>query len=395
MSSILHPLYIILIFACCHTALSETQATAPTETEAESLSIAGLEDNERPLKYMFSTDRLNVALSYSALFQGAIGDGESGGSGELSLSGHWTFVGEEYPSRLLERIGAERDGLLALKFRLRHRHALLENSAAELGANIGAILGTTDGFSDSGFEIPDLYIQHIFHDGRIELRYGQLSVESRLDSHALRGAKKAFLNRVFSTNPTVAFPRFGAGATARWQINDHFDLTYALTQVQASKTGAQVDFDLNSGNLFTAIQPGFTWRGDGTENHIQAMFWGSDSTEDFGEDYGFSCGFEHHFDDNEKSLFTRFSNSNGSQTDLNKMAVIGFGSNMRENDLLGFGVGAGQSSDSSDIQGVFETFYRYQGPFNIQITPNVQLLVGDGLRKDFAMVLGLRGHIEF
>ena len=125
------------------------------------------------------------------------------------------------------------------------------------------------------------------------------------------------------------------------------------------------------------------------------MFWGSDSTEDFGEDYGFSCGFEHHFDDNEKSLFARFSNSNGSQTDLNKMAVIGFGSSMRENDLLGFGVGAGQSSDSSDIQGVFETFYRYQGPFNIQITPNVQLLVGDGLRKDFAMVLGLRGHIEF
>ncbi|PQJ28475.1 carbohydrate porin [Rubritalea profundi] len=375
--------------------MSETQATAPTGVEGESLSIAGLEDNELPLKYIFSTDRLNVALSYSALFQGAIGDSESGGSGELSLAGRWTFVGEEYPSRLLERIGGERDGLLALKFRLRHRHALLENSAAELANNIGAILGTTDGFSDSGFEIPDLYIQHILHDGRIELRYGQLSVESRLDSHALRGAKKAFLNRVFSTNPTVAFPRFGAGATARWQINDNFDLTYALTQVQASKTGAQVDFDLNSGNIFTAIQPGFTWLGDGTENHIQAMFWGSDSTEEREEDYGFSCGFEHHFDDNEKSLFARFSNSNGSQTDLNKMAVVGFGSNMRENDFLGFGVGAGQSSDTADIQGVFETLYRYQGPFNIQITPNAQLLVGDGLRKNFAMVVGLRGHIEF
>lgn len=368
---------------------------APVEASTDELSLAGLQNNDKPLRYMFTTDRLNVALGYSALFQGAIGDGETGGSGELSLSGYWTFVGEKYPSRLLERIGAERDGLLALKFRLRHRHALLENSAAELAGNIGSILGTTDGFSDSGFEIPDLYIQHIFHEGKIELRYGQLSVESRLDSHALRGAKKAFLNRVFSTNPTVAFPRFGAGATARWQINDNFDLTYALTQVQASKTGAQVDFDLSSGNFFTAIQPGFSWRGDGTENHIQAMFWGSDSTEELQEDYGFSCGFEHHFHDNDKSLFLRYSNSNGNQTDLDRMAVIGFGSNMRENDLVGFGLGAGRSADSTQVQGVFETFYRYQGPLDIQITPNVQLLIGNGLRSDYALVVGLRGHVEF
>lgn len=376
-------------------SLPSSAEEAPTELATDELSLAGLQNNEQPLKYMFSTDRLNVALSYSALFQGAIGDGESGGSGELSLAGHWTFIGEKYPSRLLERIGAERDGLLALKFRLRHRHDLLENSAAELGGNIGSILGTTDGFSDSGFEIPDLYIQHIFHEGKIELRYGQLSVESRLDSHALRGAKKAFLNRVFSTNPTVAFPRFGAGATARWQINDYFDLTYALTQVQASKTGAQVDFDLNSGNLFSAIQPGFTWRGDGTENHIQAMLWASDSTDDFEEDYGFSCGFEHHFDDNQKSLFVRASSSNGSQTDLDRMAVIGFGANRRDNDLAGIGIGAGRSSDTSVIQGVLETFYRYQGPFDIQITPNFQLLIGDGMRGDFAFVAGLRGHLDF
>ncbi|MEO1857917.1 MAG: hypothetical protein ABGY95_11225 [Rubritalea sp.] len=385
------------------TAASTLLVSQPTQliaeevsaVETEELSLAGLQENDKPLKYMFATDRLNMALSYSALFQAAIGDGESGGAGELSIAGHWTFVGEKYPSRLLERIGAARDGLLALKFRLRHRHALLENSAAQLGGNIGSILGTTDGFSDSGFEIPDLYIQHIFHEGKIELRYGQLSVESRLDSHALRGAKKAFLNRVFSTNPTVAFPRFGAGATARWQLNDHFDLTYALTQVQASKTGDQVDFDLNSGNLFTAIQPGFTWRGDGTENHIQAMLWASDSTEDFEEDYGFSCSFEHHFDDNEKSLFVKLSNSNGNQTDLDRMAVIGFGANVRENDLVGFGLGAGRSSDTSDIQGVFETFYRHQGPLDIQITPNVQLLAGDGIRGNFAFVAGLRGHLDF
>ncbi len=393
MRTVLHSFYFILAAVLCQAAMGET--SAPTELEAEELSIAGLQDNERPLKYMFSTDRLSVALSYSALVQGSLGDGAAGASGELALFGHWVFIGEKYPSRLLQRIGGEGAGLLSLKFRLRQRHALMESSAAELGGDIGAYLGTTDGFSDSGFEIPDCYIQHIFHEGKIEIRYGQLSVESRLDSHALRGAKKAFLNRVFSTNPTVAFPRFGAGATARWQLNDHFDFTYALTQVQASKTGAQVDFELASGNLFSAVQAGYTWLGDESENHIQAMFWGADSTDDFEEDYGMSLGFEHHFDDSEKSLFFRLSSSNGSQTDLDRMAVIGFGANMRENDLIGFGVGAGQSSDTGIVQGVLEGFYRYQTPYKFAITPDLQLHIGEGLRGDFAVVAGLRAHIEF
>jgi hypothetical protein len=395
MRTILHPLYFILATALCHTALGKPVTSDPTAVEGDELSIAGLQDNERPLKYMFSTDRLSVGISYSALVQGSIGDGESGASGELALFGQWVFIDDEYPSQLLQRIGAEETGLLSLKFKLRQRHALLEDSTAELSGNIGSFLGTTDGFSDRGLEIPELYIQHIFHEGKVEVRYGQISVESRLDGHALRGAKKYFLNRVFSTNPTVAFPRFGAGATARWQYNDQFDFTYALTQVQASKTGAQVDFELDSSNVFTAFQSGFTWLGDESENHIQAMVWASDATDDSEEDYGVSLGFEHHFDEKNKSLFLRFSSSNGSQTDLDQMAVVGFGASIREDDLIGFGVGAGRSSDTGVVQGVLEGFYRYQTPYKFSITPDLQLHLGKGLRGDFSVIAGVRAHIEF
>jgi hypothetical protein len=77
------------------------------------------------------------------------------------------------------------------------------------------------------------------------------------------------------------------------------------------------------------------------------------------------------------------------------MAVIGFGANIREDDLIGYGIGVAQSSNTNVVQGVFETFYRYQGPFNIQMTPNVQLIIGDGMRGDFSVVAGLRGHVEF
>ena len=364
--------------------------------EKDKLSLAGLEGIDRPLKFIFSNERLDVGISYSALFQAAIGHGETAGSGELRIGGRLIFVDEKYPSRLLESLGVENDGLFSLKFAVRHRHALLDLSAAELSPTVGSFLGSTDGFSDRGFEIPELYLQQVFSDGRIELRYGQLSVEDRLDGHAMRSAQKAFLNRVFSTNPTVAFPRFGAGSTIRWQVNDKLDVTYALTQVQASKTGAQVDFELSSGQLFTGLQTGYTWDGQNEIDYrLQFLGWAADGTDEATEDFGFSFGYEMHSEENSKSLFSRFSYSTGQQTDLDRMATIGVGENRRENDLLGIAVGAGRSSLSPDYQGVIEVFYRYQTNFGLQLTPDIQLHVGDGVRKGFALIPGLRGRMDF
>lgn len=369
---------------------------APRAVENEDLSLAGLKNIEKPSRSLLSTDRFELALTYNALVQAALHAGDTGGSGELHLGGRWVFINQDFPSKLVERLGGTSDGLLCLKFRLRHRHRILDESASSLSGRIGAFLGTTDGFSDSGFEIPDLYIQQIFHDGKFELRYGQLDVEARLDSHAMRSSKKAFLNRVFSTNPTVAFPRFGAGGTARWQATEHFDLTYALTQVQASKSGTQVDFDLNANDLFTALQAGFTWgEEESTQSHIQFMAWAADSTKDEAEDYGLSVGYETHFGDSDKTVFVRLSSGQGKQSDLDRMAVIGYGESFRENDLLGVGIGTGRSSDNNDIQGVLEVFYRYQAPFNIEITPDIQFLVGEGLKGDYDIVAGLRGIVSF
>ncbi|MFC5050779.1 carbohydrate porin [Rubritalea spongiae] len=364
--------------------------------EADALSLGGLQNNETPSRSIFSKDRFDIALSYSALVQGALGEGESGGSGEAAFSGRYVFVDETYPSRLLNKLGVESDGSLSLKFRFRQRHKLLDISAAELALPIGSILGTTDGFSNSGFEIPDFYIQHVFHQGKVELRYGQITVESRIDGHALRSAKTAFLNRVFSTNPTVAFPRFGAGATTRWQVNDHFSLTGVLTQVQASKAGTQVDFDLNASDLFTGLQFDYEW-GDEEKlsNSLQLLFWGADATDELKEDFGFSATFEQHYTGLDRSIFARIASSQGQQTDLDMMGVVGIGQTMREKDLIGIGTGVGHSSEKGRTQAVLEAFYRYQAPFGLQITPDVQLLIGDGLDGDFDFVAGLRGHIYF
>ncbi|WP_156817232.1 carbohydrate porin [Rubritalea marina] len=403
----MHQLYMALLMSVLRTvaiclALSPTTvlladtSAADAATEAAELSIAGVKNIEKPIDYILSTDRIDLGLSYSALFQGSLPQSKTGGSGELSLTGRLIFIDEKYPSRLLQKIGAVQDGRISLKFRLRHRHAILENSAASLSTQIGSALGTTDGFSSNGFEIPDFYLQNVFFKGRVELRYGQLSTEGRLDSHALRSSKKAFLNRVFSTNPTIAFPRFGAGAIVRWQATDGFDFTYALTQVQASKTGEQVDFNLSSKNLFTGFQAGYIWgTGSNQQHRLQLTTWAADATEEVDPDYGLSAIYELQLSDSNHSIFARYGQSQGIQTDLRKMMAIGYGQTLREKDLIGVAIGAGESSETKENQGVLEVFYRHHSKFGFEVTPDIQIQVGDSIPANYAVIFGLRGLIDF
>lgn len=88
------------------------------------------------------------------------------------------------------------------------------------------------------------------------LRYGQMTIDGFFDMHALRSSKQAFMNQAFSSNPAVAFPRFGAGTVVEKAFGNGWDIALGASTVQASKQGSQVDFDLASGEIFTAIQAG-------------------------------------------------------------------------------------------------------------------------------------------
>ena len=80
-------------------------------------------------------------------------------------------------------------------------------------SEIGALWGLVDGYCDSGFEIPDFYLRHVFERPVIELRYGQMTIDSQFGGHQYSSSKKMFFNQAFSSDPAVAFPRFGAGFT--------------------------------------------------------------------------------------------------------------------------------------------------------------------------------------
>lgn len=333
---------------------------------------------------------MDFSAAYDALLMVGIGGGEQifAGSGELSLTGNWQLFGEE------------RKRPFDLHFRVRSRHSYGSTTPAALAGEMGALWGVTDGFTDGGFEIPEFYFRQRFETRNLELRVGQMSIDSQLDRHALRGAKRAFLNQAFSSNPAVPFPRFGAGATLHWKHDSGFDLTIGATTMQATKGGDQIDLDFGTSDFFEAIQFGYDFAGRGGDPaRVQLMLWNADAIEEEGLTGGSGMAFtvEQEIKDAKARLFLRGAWADDESSELSHLLAGGIGVTCRDLDLLGVALGVGQSSDSDqDWQIVTEAFYRWQFLAEMHITPSVQLITGQGFNDGhFRIVPGIRGQLSF
>jgi hypothetical protein len=334
---------------------------------------------------------LEIGAIYSVAGMSSIGNGspDYGVSGDLTISGVWHLGGDKW------------DRPFDLRFRVRDRHAIGGKAASELFNDSGGVLwNMIDGFSNAGFEIPDFQlVQHLPLRG-IEIRYGQMTIDSQFDRHGLRSSKQAFLNRAFSSNPAVAFPRFGTGATILWKPDDRgFDFTLGGTSVQGSQNGNQVDLKLASSSFFTAAQFGRDFKIDGNPARFQAMLWHSDALEEenLPAGKGFSLTYEHWLPSKDARMFLRTAWADSEATATDRMITAGFAVDRCKNDLFGFALGAGRdSSGSDDWQGVLETFYRRQVGPTFQVTPAAQLIFGSGLEDHpVRFIFGLRGQLVF
>jgi hypothetical protein len=175
-------------------------------------------------------------LTYDILAQG-YNDRDisiSGAAGDLSLSGRWLILGERLNNPIY------------LAFRLRDRRAFSEYAPSDIKQETDLLWGTTDGFNNSGFQIPDLHLDQKLFDGDLVLRYGQFSIDNFIDKHALRSAKRFFLSQAFSDNPTVNFPSYGAGFVAGFKLNDHWELIGGGSNIQGTEGDRYVDLNLDS-----------------------------------------------------------------------------------------------------------------------------------------------------
>lgn len=341
---------------------------------------------------LFKRLKLEIGASYDVAGLVVYGGGapQSGLSGDLTVSGMWLLFGDQW------------DRPLDLRFRVRHRHALGAQAASEVyDASGGVFWNMIDGFTNAGFEVPDFQLaQHLPTHG-IEIRYGQMTIDSQFDRHGLRSSKQAFLNRAFSSNPAVAFPRFGTGATLLWKPKERgLDFTVGATTVQGTQNGNQVDFSFGSSDFFSAFQIGYDFKVRDNPARIQAMVWHSDAVEegDAPEGTGGSLTYEYWLESKKDRLFARASWADSAAADADRLISVGFAASRCENDLVGIALGCGrESSGGKDWQGVLEAFYRRQIGHSLQITPDAQLIFGDGLGPDHSvrLVFGLRGELAF
>ena len=313
--------------------------------------------------------RVEVTLNYDLLTQ-AYNDSDvsvGGTSGDLSLSGRWLILGQKFHKPIY------------LAFRLRDRRAYSEYAPSEIQGQTDLLWGTVDGFNNSGFQVPDFYLDQRLFEDKLSLRYGQFSIDSFVDKHSLRGAKRYFLNQAFSSNPTVNFPSYGAGFATNWKPNDRWEFTAGISNIQGVEGDAQVDFSLDSSALFGTVQAALNFKGmDGRGARLQLMGWGGDENDvdEYRGGKGYSATLEHEGLEENEMYVVRYAQSYEEPTDTDVLLFVGHGKKIRGFDSFGVGVGAGRSSGTSLWQTVLETYYRWQVTKELVISPDLQLIFG-------------------
>ncbi len=334
--------------------------------------------------------RLDLALTYHALALGTASAHDTSGAtaGEVALNARWrVFPGERFP--------------LSIFSRLRHRHAFADtDSPSDLRRETGALWGFADGFTDAGFEIPDLYFENRFFDERLLVRYGQMTPDDLLDDHRLRSGKRSFLNQAFAASPAVGFPGSGMGLALRWNTPRRFDFTALISNLESSNVDEGVEWRFDADALFAGLQGG--WNFTGWQNRparLQLLLWNGDGLEDEGltASSGASLTFEQEFSGRLRA-FVRYAKSEGNLPPVSHLFALGFTTPLHESGRVGAALAFAEGSGpDKPHQNVLELFYRWQPRSNILITPDFQILQGDGLVEGARWIVlgGLRIGITF
>jgi porin len=337
---------------------------------------------------------LRVGVAYDTLVQGATdanGNALAAG-GDLTLLGHWTVWGQSK--------GYEG----SFGFNGRNRQGFVRIAPAALGASIGSLWSTTDGFTDKGWELPEAWFEQKAWGGRIALRTGQLNIRTLFDTASLRSARLYFLNTAFSLNPAIPFPLFGAGTAVFVKPVEDVELRFGAADAHARTIDGPFDTLLRSDDLF--IVAGISWKPKWNEaghSRIQVTGWHTDSTRPnvANDGAGFSALLEQRFDESGATLFLRGAWSDSRATVIDSMVTAGAGwvpTAGRPADLFGMAFGWGRPRDRwLQDEGVTEVFYRVQVSPELQITPDVQVIVhpSTAAAADIVTIFGMRVRIAF
>jgi hypothetical protein len=280
------------------------------------------------------------------------------------------------------------------------RHQFGSRVPSALGSEIGTLLATTNGFSDRGLVVKDAYyVQRLFED-HLRVGFGRVDTENLFAGHQLQSANTSFLNKAFSTNPTVSFPGIGAGAALSVRPLDWFYVAGGANNAYGNTEEVTVD-ELDEWRLFKYGELGLTPSVEGVgDGRYRVAVWHMDSRGETGQpaDEGFSVIVDQTFGER-ITTFARYGYASGDLTGVKQSiqaggAVLGlFGSSA---DLTGLAFAWSEPEADLDDEEVLEVFHRLQLTGRLQLTLGAQMIFDpSNTDVDALGVLSARFRLSF
>jgi porin len=194
------------------------------------------------------------------------------------------------------------------------------------------------------------------------------------------------------------------GVFVNAMITDNFYIIAGMADANADSTDPFNGFDtfFNDNEYFKTIELGWTTSQDRFYiDNTHLTLWHMDSRMMAGlpSGWGANFSFAHSFDDKWLPFF-RAGYADGGGTLLQKSVSAGIGYHLEDDiSLLGLGFHWGQPNEDTfgpglDDQYAMELFARFQVTQNIQVTPDIQLIINPALNPtdDHSWVFGLRAR---
>ena len=344
-----------------------------------------------PLKKLDKEYGLSITGAYTVLFQQSAGPNAHGaGAGDFDLVGRWTPIGR----------GTKDTGSFYVATEYRHNIGNL--TPAELGPEIGTLLGTANGFNDRGWAVKDAYyVQRLFED-KFRIGLGRIDPENIFANLKLQSSNTSFLNKAFSTNPAVAFPGIGGGAAAMIKPVDWLYVGGGATNAYGNTTTFEDDLLFEEGRFFKFGEVGFVPKIEGWgEGRYRIAPWHFDSRSLTNKpaDEGISLLADQEIG-KDVSVFARYGYSDATLTNVRHLIEGGvgwqglFGSTA---DLTGLAAAYAEPRGGGQAEKVVEVFHRAQLTGRIQLTLGAQVILdpSNAPTTDVLGVFSLRVRLSF
>lgn len=327
---------------------------------------------------LFEETGLKLGFAYTMLFQQASGGpgDRYGGGGDLDLLASWTALGR----------GTKDTG--TLYFAAEYRNQIGSQTPSELGADIGSLTGTTNGFSERTMVVKELYWKQAMLDGRFVWGVGRVDPENLFGGHKLQSANLYFLNQAFSTNPTIPFPGSGLGAAAAFKPVDWFYVGAGIDNANGKTTTISVSEFFDEREYLTFAEGGFTPTIERLGNgRYRVSLWHIDDRELAGQpsDQGVSLIADQEIG-KQTTVFARYGWADDGIRNVQSIAEGGVAINGLlggDDDQTGLAGAWVQPTDSSlRDQYVLEAYQRFQITQQTQLTFDAELILNPSNAPD-------------